>query len=413
MKQKIRFLLRSPNCESKTAIYMLYSFRYKDEKGRYKPLKYYTGNSIDPNNWDAESMKAKGKYASSINANLKEIEFEADKIYNKYYDDNLTPNIFKQKLDVSLNRVDQPKINKTDPMQNIINYLNKYIGDIESGRRRTFKDATRKFSPSTITNIKSFKKKLKEYQAENRIKVTFNDVDLKFYQRFVTWLATNHAKNTIGKFIKQLKMIMQAAFDDDIHTNLSFKKKGFKVITELVDTIYLTEDEIDLIFNYKAKGGIEKARKIFLVGCFTLQRVSDYTRISKEHISLTTNGIPVIRLKQVKTGTNVIIPFIDPRLVGIMEDYNYKLPKLSEQKINIYIKEICKAVGIEKYMKVTTHTARRSGCTNMYHANIPTGKIMKISGHKTEQEFRKYIRVTDEENAEDLANHKFFKRQIK
>ena len=71
----------------------------------------------------------------------------------------------------------------------------------------------------------------------------------------------------------------------------------------------------------------------------------------------------------------------------------------------------CKYAGVgEKLSQVTTHTARRSGCTNMYNANIPIGKIMKISGHKTELEFRKYIRVTDEENAEELASHKFFTR---
>jgi len=239
----------------------------------------------------------------------------------------------------------------------------------------------------------------------------FDEIDLRFYQEFVTWLEKDHAKNTIGKFIRQLKTIMQAAFDDDIHTNLNFKKKGFKAINELVDTIYLDEKEIEILHNFEAKGGHEKARDIFLVGCFTLQRVSDYSRIGKEHISTTQNGIPVIKLKQVKTGTTVIIPFIDIRLVGLMEKYDFELPKLSEQKINLYIKEVCLEAGIgNKSEQVTTHTARRSGCTNMYNANIPIGKIMKISGHKTEQEFRKYIRITDEENAEELANHKFFKR---
>ena len=66
---------------------MLYSFGYKDEYGKYKPLKYYAGHSINPSDWDFARMKAKGKYASTINADIKRIESEADRIYNKLYDE--------------------------------------------------------------------------------------------------------------------------------------------------------------------------------------------------------------------------------------------------------------------------------------------------------------------------------------
>ncbi|MFQ8804876.1 MAG: hypothetical protein ACLR8Y_06890 [Alistipes indistinctus] len=57
---------------------------------------------------------------------------------------------------------------------------------------------------------------------------------------------------------------------------------------------------------------------------------------------------------------------------------------------------------------VKTHTARRSGATNMYLAGIPTIAIMKITGHKTEKEFMKYIKITEEESAMELMNHPYF-----
>jgi hypothetical protein len=63
-----------------------------------------------------------------------------------------------------------------------------------------------------------------------------------------------------------------------------------------------------------------------------------------------------------------------------------------------------------KWQLVSSHTARRSGATNMYLAKIPTFRIMLITGHKTEQAFFKYIRITSEENAVILANHPFFKK---
>ena len=59
----------------------------------------------------------------------------------------------------------------------------------------------------------------------------------------------------------------------------------------------------------------------------------------------------------------------------------------------------------EKWELVSTHTARRSACTNMYLRGIPTIAIMKISGHKRESTFLKYIKVSAEENADYIAEH--------
>jgi integrase len=108
------------------------------------------------------------------------------------------------------------------------------------------------------------------------------------------------------------------------------------------------------------------------------------------------------------------------------------LPRTHEQKINEYMKKIGEKAKIKtviqyeqniggltvkkkafKYQLVKTHTARRSGCTLMYLAGVPTIDIMKISGHKTEKEFLKYIRLGKEETAVSLANHPYFKAKLK
>jgi hypothetical protein len=64
---------------------------------------------------------------------------------------------------------------------------------------------------------------------------------------------------------------------------------------------------------------------------------------------------------------------------------------------------------IEKWEAVSSHTARRSAATNMFKAGIPSISIMKITGHKTETQFIKYIKVSKEENAEMLMDNPFFK----
>ena len=54
----------------------------------------------------------------------------------------------------------------------------------------------------------------------------------------------------------------------------------------------------------------------------------------------------------------------------------------------------------EKWEQVSSHTGRRSFCTNMYKRGLPTLMIMSVSGHKTEKSFLKYIKVKQSEHAE-------------
>ena len=110
-----------------------------------------------------------------------------------------------------------------------------------------------------------------------------------------------------------------------------------------------------------------------------------------------------------------------------MDKYEGEIPKTYEQKVNERIKKVVRLAKItelinventrgglvvksqvEKCDLVKTHTARRSGCTNMYLAGIPAIDIMKISGHKTEKEFLNYIKVTKEETATNLSSHPYF-----
>ena len=138
------------------------------------------------------------------------------------------------------------------------------------------------------------------------------------------------------------------------------------------------------------------------------------------------SGWKVIKLTQLKTGEQVIIP-IKPELETILKKYDYTLPHTWEQKVNEHIKDIAKLAGIKEKVNfeekkggltvkqslpknelIKTHTARRSGCTNMYLAGVPTIGIMKISGHQTEREFLKYIKVSKQQNADILSTHSYF-----
>ena len=59
-----------------------------------------------------------------------------------------------------------------------------------------------------------------------------------------------------------------------------------------------------------------------------------------------------------------------------------------------------------------TYTARRSFATNAYLAGLPPISIMKITGHKTESSFMKYIKISEKENAIQLKGHEFFNQIV-
>jgi integrase len=338
--------------------------------------------------------------------------------------------------------------NKKEPgAETLSQYLQRYIDEANNGTRLTSNSFNKKvFSIGTVKSIKVFQSVFNEYQGiytEKKIKelkeknepqrplkiVNFDGITIDFYNDFIKFMyEKKFSPNTIGKHIKTLKVIMRQSREEGLHNNNEFERKGFKSLREPVQNIYLTESELNKIFELDLSydSTLQIARDIFLIGCYTAQRFSDYSRITTGNIRTLENGKMVIDLIQQKTGEKVIIP-VRHELNVILKRYDYKLPKTYEQKINRHIKTIGEKAGIteivrveenrggmtvkrdvKKYELIVTHTARRSGCTNMYLAGIPGIDIMKISGHKTESEFLKYIKVSKEETALSLSNHPYF-----
>ena len=311
--------------------------------------------------------------------------------------------------------------------ESLSDYIARYVREMESGERLNIHKL--RYGLSTIKNYKGFIIQFDEFCKAMHKRYDFGDIDLKFYDDFVAYFtAKDYSINTIGRHVKELKIIMRAAREEGLHDNGLIESRKFRVLTAEVENIYLTESEIRAIAEVDLKGDKQKsiARDIFLVGCYTAQRFSDYSTINEGNIRTLESGQRVIDLKQQKTGNKVVIP-IRAELEAILDKYENRLPKAYEQKVNKYIKEIAREAGIvdmvevsyvesgekkshlvEKCELVKTHTARRSGATNMYLAGIPTIAIMKITGHKTEKEFMKYIKITEEQTAIELMNHPYF-----
>jgi integrase len=217
--------------------------------------------------------------------------------------------------------------------------------------------------------------------------------------------------NTVGSHIKRVKRLMTEAVEDKLTTNQEFLKRDFKVIKVDVDTVYLTTDEIQALYEFQVDlPEKRRVRDIFVLNCFTGLRHSDWSKVTHENIH---DGKLYVRTQ--KTDEPVIIP-VKPIVTEILNKYGNKLGVLSLQKTNDAIRFIgqtaftskVRSGNINKWLEIRTHTARRSFATNAYLAGIPMHDIMEITGHRKTESFLKYIRVTKLETAEKLKDHPFF-----
>ncbi|MDR3596537.1 tyrosine-type recombinase/integrase [Clostridium sp.] len=308
----------------------------------------------------------------------------------------------------------------------------------------TFKEVRKKdMSPDSLRKYSTVIKHLKEYEKYTKSELTFSRLDMMFYDKFLSYLLKDGAEekvveknevenkevkkkekkkgmvnNSAYKIIGLLKIFLNWAYDRNINPYLSFKK--WKIKEEKVDIITLTEQELKTLYNMKFaedKKHLQRARDLFLFGCYTGGRFGDLSKI--EHQDIRENKW---YLRTGKTRDVLEIPLTDYALT-IIARYSgtpYPLPRLSNQKLNKYIKEVCKDAKIvdtikmvryrgntpeiteyPKWQEVTTHTARRTFITQSLLRGMKAEVVMSISGHHNYKTFKKYIDITsrDKENA--------------
>lgn len=287
---------------------------------------------------------------------------------------------------------------------------------------------TRKFiGDRTIVHHKTVLNRYKSFFAEKNIKDDFSVFDRQFQETFINWAyrSKNYSSNTIPTSFSVLKVwLNEAAYQGLINDNTY---KTYPSKTDEVDNIYLNEDEISRIYaldipTLKSKGLIdskstmEESRDLFIIGCWTGLRQSDIRHLEKALFDITNETITVVTEK---TAEKVKIP-MHRYIKELYTKYDGKFPKMCDKShFNKHLQELGRlaeinddvivkenrggkvtSVKYKKYQLIRSHTARRSFATNLYLKGAPTISIMKLTGHTTEANFMKYIKVTREENAQ-------------
>ena len=298
-----------------------------------------------------------------------------------------------------------------------------------------------KINPSTGTFIsirtqahhRTVLKRFIQFFKNEGFRDEFSVFDKWFAIKFEKWAYNikNYKSNTIPASFSVLKVWLNAAFEEGLISDTSYK--SFKSKASDVENIYLTNDEIKRIYeldikNLKQKGEIDQKSKIeitrdlFIIGCFTGLRFSDLNHLNKAHFDIEKQTITILTEK---TKEFVSIP-MHSFIKELYIKYNGVFPCFIDKSHVIdHLKELGRHAKIEdeiilkvnrgghinsnkcpKYEQIKVHTARRSFATNLYLKGASTYSIMKLTGHTTEANFMKYIKITRKENLENMR--KFF-----
>ena len=326
-------------------------------------------------------------------------------------------------------------------------WVGEFIGQCESGERLKRK-GTKCVSAGTIKSWKGTLAKLKEYEAWSHQTLSFDDMTFDFYDDWKGFfIKKKYSPNTIGRHVKTLKIFLNAARDMKLTTTTDFLSRRFSADFVEVDNVYLTEERVQEMYDFNptddeqlkerlrhfngaelqeltesterenSRKALEMSKDVFLIGCMTGQRFSDYSRIGDGMFCVLRDGNEYIRITQKKTEKDIYLP-LDSRVRVILSKYGGKVPKVYDTKVNKHIKIVGHLLGWTEtsgiterhgvmevksrkkfYECIKTHTARRTFATNAYRRGVSLSSIMAVTGHSTELMLRKYLKLDNEERA--------------
>lgn len=413
----VRFNLKSHDSKIQDSeVLIILVFRYLRKR-----LVWSTGEKVKPRYWNSGRAKYTNRHPeySELNSRLNELEELTKNIFKENGFGKISIQDFKQELAYRSGKQERP-IDSSKQIPSFFEFIEDYIS--KRNQEPNAKINTLKKFPTAFNHLKT-------YATEKGIKLDYDDIDWNFKKDFSNWLYSpprNHSINTAAKTFKIVKQFLREAYRLGYHKNDIVNDKGFGIKqVKAKNKVRLSFEELDKLRNLDLSDNekLARVRDLFLVGCYTGLRFSDWNKIQREHIKMH-EGVELLEVITQKTGTKVIIPFL-PELEDILKKYNYNLPKISNQKFNEYIKQVCKLAlkdrkflrvyseggiqkdeTIEKWKKISSHAARRSFATNFFEMGHRIVGLMQITGHSSEKQFFEYIDLDGDKLALQFAKRR-------
>ncbi|MFY0603247.1 MAG: phage integrase SAM-like domain-containing protein [Flavobacteriaceae bacterium] len=417
------FLYRSSKENANLVLRLLYRYNNKDyvlgAKTKIEVSKSYWKNDHKSNSRDISIKNQQTEIKNEIN----KLDRYVINAFNKASKDKIDKEWLNSIVFDYYNPV---KDNKVDVPTDLINFIKFYIKrkkeDVES---------------ATITKYNVIKHKIMRLQTSRGKTILIKDINEDFKLEFQDYYKKEkYGQNTASRELDIIKTICYYAESVGVEVNPQLKRLKIKKV--IVEKIYLNDNELHKIEKLKdLPVRLENARDWLVISCHLGQRVSDFLKFDKSIIKygedINGNQRPFIEFIQKKTKKLMTIP-IFPKVEEYLNKRDGDFPyKISDQKYNEYIKEVCEIAGINemiygkkqlnisdnksekkirgvydkypKYELVTSHIGRRSFATNYYYNNKPIRLLKFMTGHSTEEAFLNYIGKKNKDIAMDIFSY--------
>jgi len=350
--------------------------------------------------WDSKTKRVSGTAATTkqINNHIEQVRARLYDIYQelKYKNEFITAQLIKAKYN--------GEDDNSKTLQEILKYHNQKI-------EKTLAPGTiRNFGISENYINKFLQKKLKTSD------IYLRKLDYKFISDFETFLIGYYPKghpkamshNTVMKHLQRLRKIVTLAYHLEWIDKDPFVR--WRPTFETKQREFLSANELSNIETHTFPlERLDRVRDLFVFSCYTGISYADIIKLTADNLFLGMDGTRWIYTKRQKTKTPIKIPLLD-KAEFIIEKYAENpitiisktlLPVLTNEKINLYLKEIAEAVGIKK--NLTFHMARHTFATTITLSNgVPIETVSKLLGHTKLATTQIYARVLDKKLSDDM-----------
>ena len=431
----IKFILQSKSDNAPIYVRLIIS--------RDKDYKCKTGLFIDPKAWSVAKQLPKTTAIEHKNTaiDLNALRQFIEKCVNlsDQRGEVINTQWLKDKVDIHFKRITDTATKQSDLITELIDHI------IQNASTRKNARGTLGLSVSRVKSYHTLKSIFIDYQAYTRKRYKAKDINTPFEKHFLNWLMNERGyKDSYAlKIIDNLKAVCNEAQALGMETSPQLTKVG-KGTPDKETPVYLNALDLERVRGCVIENkSLDNARKWLLLGCLLGQRGGDLLDLTESNFVQHIDGVEYVELKQQKTGKIARVP-----IVGALQEINTirnnGLPyKISVQKFDQYIKQVCKLAGIneliehskvcmvddkgniieqddkgnytskgvkrtvkgvfEKWQLVGSHTCRRSFATNLY-GKLETAFIMQMTGHTKESTFLAYIGKTATDYLLQTAN---------
>lgn len=348
---------------------------------------FSTGKQIAIEKWDKTKQQVKGKDQETQNFNnyLKAIKA---KLYQKEAE------LLERGFIITAQILYDAYFDKVESLKerSLFEVFEEHNQEQEKLVGNGVSKATHWVSVYTIRLLREFVQQ--KYKRED---LYLRELNLNFIQSFHSFLRIDKgmAQNSSTKHLKLLKKIINLSVANSYMAFNPFST--YKVEREPVDIDFLDEEELRKIINFDTPlPRLERAKDMFLFGCFTGLSYIDIKTLTPEHFEKDNTGRIWIKKRRVKTGVLSRIPLL-PIAKLILDKYKggeKLLPIQDPADINKYLKDIAILCGINK--RICFHTSRHTFASTVTLANnISLEVVSKMLGHTNTRMTAHYAKLID------------------